>query len=136
MTVGIKSYPLESVKWFILNEIEGKELSGKEEPSEIAEELRKRYPDCAVVLTLGGKGVLYMDAEKNARHGTYPVERIDTTGAGDTFTGYFLAGIAKGEAIEEILKTASIASSISVSRKGASPSIPTLDEILKSEFYL
>ena len=47
----------------------------------------------------------------------------------DTFTGYFLAGIVKGLPIEKTLELASKASAIAVSRPGASPSIPTLDEV-------
>ena len=50
---------------------------------------------------------------------------------GDTFCGYFLPGITKGREIPEILKTASAASAIAVSRNGAAPSIPEYEEVEK-----
>ena len=59
----------------------------------------------------------------------YKVKAVDTTAAGDTFCGYFLSGITKGREIPEILKTASAASAIAVSRNGAAPSIPEYDEV-------
>lgn len=126
----IMSYPLEYIKYFILNEIEGNALTGETDPEKIADELLQKYPDSAVVLTLGKHGVFYKDKNESVRHGTYKVKRADTTAAGDTFTGFFLAGIYKGLDTKEILRRASVASSIAVSRKGASPSIPTLEEVL------
>lgn len=130
---GLLQYPFTYVKWFILNEIEGNALTGKSEPEDIADTLLDRYPHAAVVLTLGKQGVLYRDAETSLRHGIYRVKPVDTTGAGDTFTGYFLAGICQGLSIEEILRRASVASSIAVSRKGAAPSIPVLQEVLDAK---
>ena len=125
-------YPLELVTWFLLNEIEGYELTGRKEPEEIADELLRRYPQSRVVLTLGKDGVLYRDAELTARHGIYRVNRVDTTAAGDTFTGYFLAGEAEGIPVAETLRRASVASSIAVSRAGAAPSIPRVEEVLRA----
>lgn len=133
---GILQYPFEYVKWFILNEIEGNALTGKSGPEEIADTLLERYPHAAVVLTLGKQGVLYRDAETSLRHGTFRVKPVDTTGAGDTFTGYFLAGICQRLAVHEILHRASVASSIAVSRRGAAPSIPTLQEVLDAKLEL
>ena len=60
----------------------------------------------------------------------YPADVVDTTAAGDTFTGYFVAGIAAGEDYASILRTATAASSIAVSRAGAAPSIPCKQEVL------
>lgn len=130
VTQGIADYPLEYVHWFILNEVEGQMLAGTDQPGEITNELLKKYSGCAVVLTLGKKGVLYADGQITARHGVYDVPLIDTTGAGDTFTGYFLAGVAAGRTVDECLRLASVAASIAVSHKGASPSIPTIKEVL------
>jgi ribokinase len=136
MKSNINDLPLNYVDWFIINEIEGHDLSGQTEPVEIADTILQRYPDCAVVLTLGKKGVLYKDAATARRHGVYKVKCIDTTGAGDTFTGYFISGIARGLELEEILKRASIASSIAVSRQGASVSIPNQEEVTNSKLEL
>lgn len=124
--------PLESVTWFILNEIEGNALSGETEPEKIADRLLQRYPHCAVVLTLGRRGVLYRDACITETHGIYHIARVDTTGAGDTFTGFFLSGVCRGLPVAETLRQASVAASLAVSRKGASASIPTLPEVLQA----
>ena len=70
------------------------------------------------------------------KHGMYKVKVKDTTAAGDTFTGYFLACVNERLGIKEALEKASIASSISVSRKGASDSIPKRDEVENSELQL
>jgi len=130
---ALASYPLESVDWFILNEIEGEALTGRKEPDAIADALLARYPGCSVVLTLGARGALYRDARTRAAHGVYEVDRVDTTGAGDTFAGYFLAGMMQNLGVEETMRRASVASSIAVSRKGASSSIPTLAEVLSAK---
>lgn len=129
-------YPLNDVKWFLLNEIEGEALTGKTTPQGIADSLLGRYPGSAVVLTLGRSGVHYQEAERTVRHGVYRVDPIDTTAAGDTFTGFFIAGVSQKLKMEEILRRASVASSLAVSRKGASQSIPSLEEVLQSHLAL
>lgn len=128
ISAELADYPLEKVNWFILNEIEGEALTGKKKPNDIVNELFVRYPRAAIILTLGKKGVLYKDQIKMESFGIYQVNTVDTTAAGDTFTGYFLAGIVKGMDTGHILKLASAASSLAVSRKGAADSIPCLDE--------
>ncbi|MDR1621472.1 MAG: ribokinase [Synergistaceae bacterium] len=132
----VTRYPLDLVDCFVLNEIEGKGLSGREEPEEILDETRSRFPRASVVLTLGGDGVLYKDASTALSHGVYDVEVVDTTAAGDTFLGYFIASLAAMKPIPEALRLASLASSIAVSRKGASSSIPALAEVLSADFGL
>lgn len=57
------------------------------------------------------------------------VDVADTTAAGDTFTGYFIYGLICKSSIEENLKRSTAAAAIAVSRKGAAPSIPTMDEV-------
>ncbi|MBQ3575298.1 MAG: ribokinase, partial [Clostridia bacterium] len=66
------------------------------------------------------------------RQAAYRVKAVDTTAAGDTFTGFFFAAVAEGVDVENALKRASKASSISVTRPGAAASIPTLPEVLKA----
>ena len=128
---NLKDLPLEKISWFILNEVEGAELSGETEADKIIEKLLQLYPHAKIVLTLGGDGSMYADKEKCFRQSVYRVKAVDTTAAGDTFTGFFFAAVASGVAVEEALKRASKASSISVTRPGAAASIPTLDEVLK-----
>lgn len=124
--------PLELVDWLILNEIEGAQICGLPEET-VAEQilfaLQKRFPECAVVLTLGKNGGLYQDKTCLKKWNSWPVKITDTTAAGDTFTGYFLAESAKGTSIGQILRFASAAAALAVSRKGASDSIPYRDEV-------
>ena len=130
---ALKSSPaLSQVHWFILNEIEGEVLTGKQAPEEICLALWAQYPQCVVVLTLGSDGVICYDGKAFYRHGCYHVRAVDTTAAGDTFTGYFLAAVAQGKKLPTALELASKAAAISVSRPGASDSIPTLEEVEKS----
>lgn len=113
----------------LVNEIEGRQITGQTEPQTILDTLYQRYPDTAVVLTLGKQGVIYHDKTQTAAHGIYDVPVVDTTAAGDTFTGYFLAALLRGQPVEEALELASKASSIAVGRRGAAPSIPLLQEV-------
>ena len=55
--------------------------------------------------------------------------QVDTTAAGDTFTGYFLSEVLRGGSVKYALDIASQAAAIAVSRRGAAPSIPWRDEI-------
>lgn len=130
MTAEVKSYPLELVDIFIVNELEGAALSGKKKPKKIIAAMRKLYPQSAVVLTLGKKGAIYADDKQLIKVSALKVNTIDTTGAGDTFIGYFLAQFSRGVKIEKCLETAVKASSVCVTRKGAADSIPKLDELV------
>lgn len=125
--------PLDKVKYFILNEIEGTELTGETDPEKILAAFRQKYPRSVVVLTLGKHGAVYDDGTTRCGHGIYDVPVVDTTAAGDTFTGYFLTCITSGKSPEEALRIASVASSLAVSAKGAAPSIPAMETVLKAE---
>lgn len=129
----LKNIALEHIQWFILNEVEGQAFTGASDPDEITKCLLSRFPKAGIMLTLGKNGSMYADANGNVRQDIFPVKTVDTTAAGDTFTGYFLAGIMQGHPIPSVLRQAALASSITVSREGASQSIPTLDEVVKAE---
>lgn len=120
---------LQYVDIFILNEIEGFEITGEQDEQKICEKLLSSYPGCQVMLTLGEKGCIYADAQKMVRQAAFHVKSVDTTAAGDTFVGYFLSGLQNGEDVAEILRVACKASAIAVSRPGAAPSIPTREEV-------
>ena len=124
-------YPFELVDYLLVNEIEGGALSDRPggDPEEILRELCRRYPDTAIVLTIGADGVLCGTNGQLCRHGAYKVPVVDTTAAGDTFCGYFLSGLARGLSLEESLELASKASALAVSRAGAASSIPALSEV-------
>lgn len=126
----LKQCDLSKISYFLMNEIEGKEITGVENPKEILDIMKVKFPGAKVVLTLGEDGVIYSDGEKTVRQGIFKVKAVDTTAAGDTFTGYFISSILRNLEVEEALKIASKASSIAVSRKGATSSIPKLEEVI------
>lgn len=92
--------------------------------------MKERFPHAEIVLTLGEKGSVYAGAEGIAEQKAYQVATVDTTAAGDTFLGYYMAGRLQGESVKEALDMAARASAIAVSKKGAAPSIPKRDEVL------
>lgn len=129
MDESVKKLDLSKLHYLILNEVEGREISGKREPKDILDQLLTEFTQLKVVLTLGAAGSVYRDASQEFRQDIFPVEVVDTTAAGDTFLGYFLAHVFKDGKVPEALQIASKAASIAVSRKGAAKSIPTIDEV-------
>lgn len=129
---ALLQYPLELVDYYLINEVEAKVLSGGEETDneKMLEALNNRFPNAAIVLTVGKRGVLYQYQSETLSHGIYDVPVVDTTAAGDTFCGFFLACVAKGLPTADGLRIASLASNLAVSKKGAANSIPTWDEVL------
>lgn len=146
MTIVLNPSPLDNaldacdlskVSIFILNEAEGELLAKKtadcnigQEVDEILKYLRIRFPASDLVLTLGEKGSVFQ-GQNGCRHkqAAIPVNAVDTTAAGDTFTGYYIAGLLKKMEIPDILKMCACASAIAVSRPGAAPSIPKMEEV-------
>ena len=127
---NLDSCDLNKVSMFLLNEIEGEQITGSCRPEEILDGLKEKFEGVKVVLTLGSRGAIYQDQDQRCSQGIYPVEAVDTTGAGDTFTGYFIASMIGGEEPQQCLALAAKASAIAVSRKGAAPSIPDREEVL------
>lgn len=125
----LKNIDLGMLSYLLLNEVEMGQITGCDDPACGLAILAERYPTLQVVLTLGGDGCLYRQGDRVLRQSAFTVAVQDTTAAGDTFTGYFVASLARGESVEKALLTASAAAAISVSRKGAAPSIPTFDEV-------
>lgn len=122
---------LNYIDCFILNEVEAHALVQKDvDKAALLNQLKERFPHAEIVLTLGEKGSVYAGAEGIAEQKAYQVATVDTTAAGDTFTGYYMAGRLQGESVKEALDMASRASAIAVSKKGAAPSIPKRDEVL------
>ena len=123
----ISKIDLNKIAYLVLNEVEAKEYSGYDDPKASIAYFKTNYPSLKVMLTLGSKGCIYADAESEVGHPVYEVDVVDTTAAGDTFTGYFIGGISRGQDMENVLKYASAAAAISVSKEGAAPSIPAYD---------
>lgn len=127
----ITKIDLKKVSWLLVNEIEGAALTGEQSPEKIIEKLRAANPDIGIVLTLGKEGAICSKGDALIHQGIYPVTAVDTTGAGDTFTGYFVAALDEGKSLEKAMQNAAAAAAISVTRKGASPSIPVAEEVEK-----
>lgn len=125
----IKTIDFNKIDTLILNETEAYDLSGYENPDQIINYFRKNYKDLNIVLTLGKDGGIYSSKDMEIKFSSFKTKTIDTTGAGDTFLGYFLASISKGEDVEKSLKLASLAAGLACSKKGAAISIPSLKEV-------
>lgn len=82
------------------------------------------------IITLGGRGCIYGTRESIASHGVFRVPRVDTTAAGDSFVGGLCARLCEGDSLPDAIRYASATAAIAVSRKGASASIPTRDEVV------
>ena len=122
---------LSCVDYLLVNEVEGAGMAGCTEPDAILDVLHSRYPALNIVLTLGGEGSVYQ-AKNGERFtcGVHKVNAVDTTAAGDTFTGFFLSEILCHGDAQKALRVAAVAAGIAVSRKGAEPSIPMIEEVL------
>ena len=126
---SIKTIDFNKIDTLILNETEAYDLSGCENPDQIINYFRKNYKDLNIVLTLGKDGGIYSSKDMDIKFSSFKTKTIDTTGAGDTFLGYFLASISEGEDVEKSLKLASLAASLACGKKGAAISIPSLKEV-------
>ena len=131
----IRTYDLSKVDYLLVNEVEGNLLTGFTDPGEIVADIRCRYPEANVVLTLGCEGSVFAGKDGSCLScGVYKTTAVDTTAAGDTYTGYFLSEAISTGDIRAALKTAAVAGGISVSRKGAAGSIPYRNEVAGIEF--
>ncbi len=126
---NLSSVPFEMVEWLFVNEIEGAALSGETEPQRILGALRGRYPQMQIILTLGKNGALYRSGELTLHQPIVSVPVVDTTAAGDTFIGYYMAAVLQGQPASAALQQASAAAALAVSKIGAARSIPVMDEV-------
>lgn len=117
--------------YIIINKTEGNALTGKNDPENILKALLKKYPYTKTVLTLGENGSIYSDGTNTVKQPMFKAEPVDTTGSGDTFTGYFVAEISKGKHVAEALEIASAAAAISTEKEGAASSIPTMKSVFE-----
>ena len=129
MSGDVNALPLEAIELLVINEIEGFELTTKTVPDEIIATLSSRFSDTNILLTLGAAGSIYAGKGDSVFQPAMKVEAVDTTAAGDTYVGFFLAGYSAGNSVEECLALATSAAALCVMRAGAATSIPTLDEL-------
>ena len=123
------AWPLELVDWFILNEVEGRDLTGCTAPDAILDGLLARFHNAHIVLTMGDKGSIYADAACRIHQNAIPAHVVDTTAAGDTFTGYFFAAMLSSKTPADALRIAAAAASLAIAKSGAAKSIPLAKEV-------
>jgi ribokinase len=133
MDPGVIAYPLAKVSIFVINETEGQALTGKDNPKSILDEMRVAFPTSRVVLTLGAAGAVYTDEKERIRAEGHKVKAVDTTGAGDTFIGYFLAALASTMPVQACLEIANMAAAIAVTQRGASKTLAKIGALALPE---
>lgn len=124
---------LTSIDYLTPNETEAEMLLGGRDAglagvAACAAELVRRGCGC-VVVTLGRDGVLVVTSGEEYHLPAWHVDAIDTTAAGDTFSAALAVGVARGEELREAAARAVAAASLSVTRRGAQPSLPTSAEV-------
>ena len=126
----VLSLDLAPIDCLVLNETEGEALTGTDDPEVALEQLRSLCPNAEIVLTLGTQGGMHMSRSGNlTRYECVTADAVDTTGAGDTFTGFFLAERMRGIEAAHALEMARHASALSVTRHGAAGSMPHRYEV-------
>ncbi|UFU01883.1 ribokinase [Ruania suaedae] len=113
----------------VVNEHELADIAGTEQTEEAITRLTAQVP--AVVVTLGGQGVLVAVGEDRRQVPAFPVTAVDTTGAGDTFCGVLAAHLSDltADALARAARTAAAAAALAVTRAGAMDAVPTTDEV-------
>ncbi|MBQ8383204.1 MAG: ribokinase [Clostridia bacterium] len=129
ITEALLAADLSAVDCFLFNETEGFALTGEREPSAMLNALAERYPRAEIVLTLGADGAFWQADGERTYCPACPVDAVDTTAAGDTFTGYFLAARAEGASPADALSLAARAAAIAVTRPGTAESVPYRHEV-------
>lgn len=141
MIIALNPSPMEKnlldvirfADYLLLNEIEAGQLIGDESNEDFestAKKLHEKFPNASILMTMGSKGSLFVDDKNFVRQDIIPVKPVDTTAAGDTYTGFFLENILSGNDVQSSMRSASIASSIAITRPGAAQSIPNKSEVL------
>ncbi|WP_372610923.1 ribokinase [Halomonas sp.] len=132
MTDSVASLPLTHCRLLFVNRSEAARL-GDVEPSASAETLldalAAKLTDVETVLTLGGEGAWYQHGSERFHQAALAVEPVDTTGAGDTFIGYYLAALQAGLPVPDCLARATMAAALCVQHPGAADSIPRRDTV-------
>lgn len=129
----IDSQYISKIDFIIPNETEASLLTGIHvndvEDAEKASQhfIRQGYQN--VIITLGDQGVIYRNRSKVRHYQPYQVKAVDTTAAGDSFIGGFVYGLSRGLNIDQAVQLAVAASALTVTKLGAQPSLPTIEEV-------
>jgi len=116
---------LENITMLLMNKVESEQLCAGLE-SELID-----LPVSEIIVTKGSDGVDWLNSATGeiAHTPSFPVSAIDTTAAGDTFAGYFAAGLDQGLSMEAAIGLGSAAAAIKVTRMGTAEAIPMRDEV-------
>ena len=120
---------LPYVDILIVNETEASALGGVTSSEDSVARIRAKHPRLDVIVTLGAEGALWSGSGLHEQVASPRCEVVDTTAAGDTFTGYCLAALLDNRPPSEALVLACQAASRSVTRRGAAESIPRKEEL-------
>ncbi|MCG6657087.1 ribokinase [Halomonas campisalis] len=132
MTDAVQTLPLDACRLLFVNRGEAARLAEVDEATDaqsLLTTLAQRLPETATVLTLGGEGAWYQHDEERFYQPAIPVRPVDTTGAGDTFIGYFLATLQTGASVPACLERAAMAAALGVQQPGAAESIPASEAV-------
>lgn len=131
---SLKEVDFSLLDWLLVNEVEAEQLCGETEPDLAWEKLHERYPWLSLLVTLGSSGSAAYRVQGGSvevyRADAVRVKAVDTTAAGDTYTGYFIAGLMEGEPLQTCMELASRAAAAAVTRPGAAESIPWKKELV------
>lgn len=129
MTPQVLQLPIHQCAVLIVNETEARMLGDDNNLNTALDKLAQQCPDTKIVLTLGAKGAQLRHGETSRSVAAYAVNAVDTTGAGDTFVGYYLASLTTGHDDQSAAQRACAAAALSVQQQGATPSIPTIAQL-------
>jgi ribokinase len=116
---------VQKISYLIPNEHEYQTVLGTNQPYE---EIIKNYPN-KLIITRGKDGVTYFNGKEPVQVQSLAVTPVDTTGAGDTFSGAFAVAIGEGKGLNESIRFGNIAAGLSILKKGAQSGMPTQEEI-------
>ncbi|WP_170404796.1 ribokinase [Ruegeria arenilitoris] len=119
---------LPYLDFLILNEVEAEQL--RDATGQSVTDLKIEH----VIVTLGSKGARYYHRGEASDFPAHKVQAVDTTGAGDTFTGYVLAGMDHGMPMAQAIAQANRAAALMVTRHGTADVIPDLKEVHEARF--
>ena len=129
----LRAVDFNKLTWILMNEIEAEQLTGSRDPEKAWEILHQKYPRLSVLVTLGEEGsmawLVRQDVIAVCRQEAFPVRAVDTTAAGDTYTGYFLSGLMAELPLRDCMRRAAKAAAIAVTKPGAAESIPIRDQV-------